>query len=132
MVTLKTFDNLVDAHLLKTKLESEGVPCFLFDENIVALDPLYNMAVGGIKLKVAHKDIANASEILRQIEQAHYTNELNEVILCARCKSKNIGYFRSFRGAKGTLSILSLLLFMVYPIYFRYVYKCKDCGHEFN
>lgn len=32
MVTLKTFDNLVDAHLLKTKLESEGVTCFLFDE----------------------------------------------------------------------------------------------------
>ena len=56
MITLKTFDNSIDAHLLKTKLESEGISCVLFDENIVSLDPLYNMAVGGIKLRIAEND----------------------------------------------------------------------------
>lgn len=132
MITLKTFDNSIDAHLLKTKLESEGISCFLFDENIVSLDPLYNMAVGGIKLRIAETDQEKAIQIIRQIETTNYTNEQNKAVVCQRCASENIGYFRSFRGAKGILSVLSLLVFLVYPIYFKYVYKCKDCGHEFK
>ncbi|PTM03401.1 MAG: hypothetical protein DA405_10495 [Bacteroidetes bacterium] len=54
LVTLKTFDNLVEAHLIKSKLESDDLPCFLFDENIMALNPLYNLTVDGIKLKTYH------------------------------------------------------------------------------
>ena len=51
---------------MKSKLESEGISCFLFDENIVNLNPLYNMAVGGIKLKINRNDITAATEILNQ------------------------------------------------------------------
>ena len=47
--TLKIFENPIDAHLLKTKLESEGIDCYLIDENTVSVMPLYNITVGGIK-----------------------------------------------------------------------------------
>lgn len=55
LITLKTFDNSIEAHLMKSKLKSENIVCFLFDENIVGLNPVYNIAVGGIKLKVINQ-----------------------------------------------------------------------------
>jgi hypothetical protein len=35
MITIKTFDNPVEAHILKSRLESEGIHCYLFDENML-------------------------------------------------------------------------------------------------
>jgi len=43
LVTLKTFDNSIEAHLLKVKLESEGIRCFIFDENIVSMNPILTL-----------------------------------------------------------------------------------------
>lgn len=51
-VTIKTFDDAISAHLLRVKLESEDIPCFIRDEHIVTMNPLFNFAVGDIKLKV--------------------------------------------------------------------------------
>lgn len=60
LIAIYTFENSVEAHLLKSKLESEDIPCFLFDENISTVMPLYSLATGGIKLKVRqeHFEIA--------------------------------------------------------------------------
>lgn len=55
-VTLKVFQNSIDAHLLKTQLESEGIECFIFDEQMVTMNMLYSNAVGGIKLKIQEED----------------------------------------------------------------------------
>ena len=63
-VTIRTFDHAMDAHLLKSKLESEGVECFLFDENTVSINPLYGIATGGIKLRVIEEDAERAMAIL--------------------------------------------------------------------
>jgi len=51
LVTFKTFNNPIEAHLCKTKLESEDILYFIFDENMVSLNPFYNYMLGGIKLK---------------------------------------------------------------------------------
>lgn len=47
--TLKIFDSYVEAHLLKTKLESKMICCFLQDENSIATNPLHSYVLGGIK-----------------------------------------------------------------------------------
>ena len=57
LVTVKTFDNSMDAHLLKSRIESEGVRCFLFDDETVTMNPLFAQAIGGIKLKVNQRDL---------------------------------------------------------------------------
>lgn len=64
LVTLASFDNSIDAHLLRTKLESEEIPCFIFDENMVTLNPLNNITVGGVKVKVMEEDLDAARNIL--------------------------------------------------------------------
>src|SRR4051812_41685550 len=55
-----TFENYYDvmlAHIVRTKLEDNGIPCFIADENTLTANPLYNQAVGGIKLKIFERDL---------------------------------------------------------------------------
>ncbi|MDO6435845.1 DUF2007 domain-containing protein [Cyclobacterium sp. 1_MG-2023] len=133
LITLKTFDNSIEAHLMKSKLKSENIVCFLFDENIVGLNPVYNIAVGGIKLKVIKSDIDKASLILKETEKARLTNEIGEVIICPVCHSEEVyGGFKSMKGIKGIISAITSFLLMVYPIYYKSIYKCKKCGKEFK
>ena len=61
---------------MKSKLESKNIMCFLFDENIVGLNPLYNVTVGGIKLKINKSDVDKAISIIEEVEKACLTNDL--------------------------------------------------------
>ena len=64
LVTVATFDNMLAAYIAKGRLEAEGVPCWLKDENLGQTDWLYNIAVGWIKLQVEGKNSVQAREIL--------------------------------------------------------------------
>lgn len=133
LLTLKTFDSSLEAHLLKSRLSNEGIMAFLFDENIMTLNPLYNIMVGGIKLKVSELDFERAQRILNEIEQTPLRDESNTVLVCPACRSGN--YYQGYKSMKGIGGILSAILaFMltVFPLYFKSVYKCKDCGNEFQ
>lgn len=118
---------------MKSKLESQNIMCFLFDENIVGLNPLYNIAVGGIKLKIKESDLDKAIAIIEEIEKCPLTNDQGELLKCPNCHSEDmyIG-FKSMKGTKGILSAITAFLLMVFPIYYRTVYKCKHCGNEFK
>ena len=133
LVTIKTFDNSIEAHIMKSKLESEDIMCFLLDENIVGLNPLYDVAVGGIKLKIKKSDVGQATEIIEESVKSAITNDQGEVVQCPNCKSEDIySGFKSMKGTKGILSAIVSFLFMVYPIYYKTVYKCKKCRTEFK
>ena len=133
LITLKTFDNSFEAHLLKTTLESEGIQCFIFDENMVSINPLFNITVGGIKLKINNADLGKALEILEENEELKLTNENNEVIKCPKCDSEDIYLdFKSMKGLKGFFSLIVSFLFFLFPIYYKSLNKCKSCGHEFK
>jgi len=133
LVTIKTFDNSIDSHIWKSKLESEGIRCYLFDENMVSLNLLYNISVGGIKLKINQTDFDKANKLIEEIENLPIRNENNEIIKCPNCKSTNLDSdYKSIKGIKGILSFITSLLFMVFPFYFKRVYKCMECETKFN
>ena len=69
MITIKVFDNPIDVHVLKSKLESEGIHCYIFDEQIVSMNLLYNNAIGGVKLNVSEDDAKNARQIISDLEK---------------------------------------------------------------
>lgn len=132
-VTIKVFDNPIEAHLLKSKLESEGIPCFLQDENIVSLNPLYNYAVGGIKLNIPSSDLKATQQILAEIESAPNLDQAEEIIQCPKCMSTDLyTNFKSMKGTKGILSAVISFIMGVLPIYYKTVYRCKNCGNEFK
>ncbi len=119
--------------MMRSKLESENIVCFLFDENIVGLYPLYNVTVGGIKLKINKSDLDKASLIIDETVKSALTNDQGEVIKCPKCESEDIySSFKSMKGIKGILSAIFSFMFMVFPIYYKTVYKCKNCGSEFK
>ena len=68
-ILLRSFDNYIDAHIVKGRLEDQGIHCWLKDENLSALivDPILTNAVsGGIKLMVPEAELEKAMEILNQ------------------------------------------------------------------
>jgi hypothetical protein len=79
MVTVATFDFLPDAEIAKGRLLAEGIQCRLADQHLVQTDWLYSIAVGGIKLQVAAKDVDQARAALDrdfsdELDDAHYSD----------------------------------------------------------
>lgn len=133
LVTLQVFDTAIDAHILKNTLESEDIVCYIFDENIVTLNPLLNYAVGGIRLQVNEKDLDQAKAILNELNATPLTDENNDAIKCPNCESTNLYTdFKSMKDAKGFFAMVTAFLFIAFPLYSKSVYKCKECNTEFE
>ena len=133
LITIKRFDNLIEAQMMKSKLESENITCFLFDQNMVGLNPLFNVTLGGIKLKVNKTEKEKATKIIEEILQASLVDDKSEVVKCPHCGSEDVySDFKSMKGVKGILSAIVSFLFLVFPIYYKTVYKCKNCDKEFK
>ncbi|MGY5353300.1 DUF2007 domain-containing protein [Wenyingzhuangia sp. IMCC45467] len=130
---MKVFENYFEAHVLKSKLESENIKSYLQDENMITLNPLYNITLGGIKLKVKSDDFEKSQSIIKEIESIPVTDENNEILICPKCSSDKIyAHFKSTKSTKGILSILISFLFLIYPIYYKTLRKCKECNFEFK
>lgn len=71
-VTILTFTYPHEAHLVKTKLESEGISVLLLDELTTQVNNFYSNAIGGVKLQVEEKDLELSKIIL---EDLGYINE---------------------------------------------------------
>lgn len=69
MRTLAVFGHPDQAHLLRMRLEGCGIAAHVRDENMVALDWLASLAVGGVKVDVADEDYAAALEVMDEGEQ---------------------------------------------------------------
>jgi len=55
IIVYRTFYNPIEANIIKAKLEDSGIPCFLTDENVATIQPLFNQAIGGVKLNVLRR-----------------------------------------------------------------------------
>lgn len=136
IVVFQTFSDPVNANIAKGLLDAHGIECFLSDENIITLNPLYNNAVGGIKLNVFEKDIDCISSILKSDYIPETTSEFtgNEKgnIICPNCHSDNVSYGGSIKRKFGYFDVLLALLLMIYPFTMRKTYHCFECNHEFK
>jgi hypothetical protein len=63
-VLLGTYENYIDAHIVQGRLEEEGISCWLKDEHTLTINPLWNNALGYIKLMVPDTQYERALEIL--------------------------------------------------------------------
>ncbi|KAA9340037.1 putative signal transducing protein [Adhaeribacter soli] len=66
LVTVAKFFSPTEAHVYRAKLESEGIPAFVFDENLATFYPFASSLTGGAKLKVRAEDLERAQEILAE------------------------------------------------------------------
>lgn len=132
-VRVKTFIELMDAYMLRARFEGEGIRCYIKNENLIMMDPLYSNAVGGAQLWVFHSQLPAALEIIEEIENQPYTDESGKAIECPDCFStKLVAGHKSYKGIGGFFSMLFALLTATYPVYSKNVFKCQDCGKSFE
>lgn len=65
-VIVERYTNPISAQLALGRLQTEGIWAVLDDLNTIAINPLYSLALGGIKLKVLAEDAESARTILNQ------------------------------------------------------------------
>ena len=114
--TIGAFEYVADVQVIKAKLESEGIPVFLRDENTLNTDPLISSAIGGVKLQVYSIDKEKAVKIYNNI-RSYATDRDGNPIVCPNCKaSKSEVYY----GRKG-------LLYKLFPFLEPIKYRCLNC-----
>jgi hypothetical protein len=115
--TLGAFEYPADVQIIKGKLESEGIPVFLKDENTINTDPLISQAIGGVKLQVYSRDRDRALNIYNEIRSYALDNSGN-LIICPNCKAQRSEVYYSRNG----------LINRLFPFLEKKKYKCLNCG----
>ncbi|MBD1396884.1 DUF2007 domain-containing protein [Pontibacter sp. JH31] len=134
LVTVATFSQPTEAYILKGRLEAEGIPCFLGDEHIIAAQPLYSVAVGGVKLQVTEGDEQEAREMIGRIMRGtseyilddgmkldQSAQDYDPEIICPICDSASITEKGFFGGILG----------ITVPFVSR-KFHCHGCGYTWK
>ena len=62
IIIFDTYSDPVLAHIIRARFEDNDIPSFV-DENMSHIYPLYNTAMGGVKLKIFAKDLELAQTL---------------------------------------------------------------------
>lgn len=140
-VVYSTYYNPMEANIIKAKLEDSGFACFLADENVATLNPLYNQAIGGVKLIVFERDVEAINTLLAEdnslafesSDEIVYEEELGEdKTVCEKCGSTNVGYGMATDKKYSIWATILAFLTLTTPIKAKKCHHCYDCGYEFD
>ena len=114
--TIGSFEYVADVQVIRAKLESEGIPVFLRDENTLNTDPLISSAIGGVKLQVYTVDKEKALYIYNKI-RAYALDEEGNPVVCPNCRAAKSEVYYSRKG----------LLYKLFPFLEPKKYRCLNC-----
>lgn len=128
LVTIRQFRDLPEALLAKGSLESAGIVCSLWDDNLVRLDWFWSNLIGGIRLKVAPEDAEASDEILNlpipeDLDVPGVGNYHQP--RCPKCQSLDIAY----RELNKPVAYFSAYLLVPIPLE-RLAWRCHTCDVE--
>jgi hypothetical protein len=66
-VTVLILNNPIDLIVLRTRLEDEGIDYLVPDELTTQVNPLYSVAVGGVRLQVRESQVSEVQELLKEL-----------------------------------------------------------------
>ncbi|MEO6523349.1 MAG: DUF2007 domain-containing protein [Mucilaginibacter sp.] len=135
IITFQTYYDPMLAHIVRTRLEDNGIACFVVDENMGTLYPAYNAAIGGIKLKIFARDLDKCKAILAE-DSTLNVDEIPEAesetqVVCPYCGSNNVRY--GFASGENTgwfarlFSAIRLDKFVE-----QNEFHCFNCGRDFE
>ena len=144
IVVFNSYYNPIEASIIKERLIANGIRCFLSDEHTNTVNPLYNQALGGVKLHLFQDDVQSAKSILADeaveinIEEIgvtdadeHISNAASVDQICINCGSRNVGYVYSTKRRFSVFTMIISFLLFVYPFKARKSHHCFDCQTEF-
>ncbi len=108
-----SFEYAVDVQIIRGRLESEGIPVFIQNENTLNSEN----PRGGVKLQVYNRDRARALEIYNEIRAYALDNEGNP-IACPNCKAQKSEPYYERKG----------IFYKLFPFFEKRKYRCLNCG----
>ena len=114
---LAVFEYSTEAHVTKSRLDSEGFKTMLMDEKTIDSDPLISNAIGGVKLLVHQNDFEKALKIYNKIRTYQKDKNGND-ILCSNCKSNRVLIAPTQRKN---------VFYMLFPFFEKTRHICNDC-----
>ena len=126
LVTIGRYSTPYEANMVKSQLESAGIPAFVADEYTVGMNWLYSNALGGVKVQVPEPLASKAQQILASENELSATCD-SDAETCPECGSKNTEYFLDKRSTFLTWALLGLPLLL--PTEKK---RCNDCGHRWR
>jgi len=134
LITVATFTNPIEAHIVRGRLECEEIPAFVSHEHHIWAKWSLSQALGGVKIQVAPSLAQQASQIISEINAGVFalTPEADESesedIHCPKCNSTSI-FWRTWSWKLS----LFVLFFLYIPVpYSTYLSKCKKCGNRWT
>ena len=138
IITFESYYDPMLAHIIRTRLEANGVPCYIADENIIGANPLYNQATGGVKLKIFERDLLKCRTILAMEgdlhEQDHFEidGETQTYVVCPYCASQNVADIsKNAERGKQEISFTDIIN-IINPFYIPNNRHCFNCGRDFE
>ncbi len=128
IIVFDSFDNVIKANIIKTKLDAYGIPCFLTGEHFVNVYPIRNELFPGVRLCIFEKDLERVREIL--VEEPIPESD---ILRCPRCGSKNVVFEEGKKSQSRSFLFFVMFFLILFPLTARKkVYWCKNCENEFN
>ncbi|MBN1291058.1 MAG: DUF2007 domain-containing protein [Candidatus Latescibacteria bacterium] len=130
LITIGCFSQGIEAHLAKTRLESEGIECFIRDENTINVNWLYSNAIGGVKLQVRQSDSEKAKKIFSHFDEipSHNKTDSEAQQRCPKCNSIDIRYEKFARKP----AFWSWILLGIPLPFVKRKWKCNTCGYSWK
>ncbi len=131
-VIVASYTDAISAHIVRGRLEEEGIPVDVVNEHHVWANWLISQALGGVQLQVPLKFQNVAYETLNKIETGLYQDLLEEVEpsspehTCPRCKSEKTEQFDLLR--RWALLFTQLQLFLAPIPFTRHLIRCRTCS----
>jgi hypothetical protein len=120
IIVVNTFNSIIEANIVKAKLDAYGIPCFLSEEHLTSLTT--HILSGGVRLHIFEEDLPKVKEILT-IEWVQKTDE-DDLVHCPKCRSKRI-----LSTPKRLLNPAFIVKFLLQLSKKHY---CLDCDTEFD
>ena len=134
LITVARFREPWEAHMLRGRLEAEGIPASVAHEFVIAVDWLLSNAIGGVRVQVPLSCTEDAKEIEAGCRNGKYKSELQaelgdlDDVCCPRCGS---AHFSKRRTISQIIFGVFFALFGL-PLPGTWICVCEKCGAKFK
>lgn len=126
LTTIATYSLPYQAQIARAKLDSEGIPAFIADEQTINMQWLYSNAMGGVRLQVPRSYSQQAIELLNEdLSEALIQQHGTDTVSCSACGSAGTEPYQT--GRRWAFLVFIGLDFPLFPV--KNTIKCNNCGH---
>lgn len=127
-VVIDGFTDVIQADIVRGRLEVEGIPAILGNRHLVTADWMYAQALGGVRILVPREFVSEARALIADIDSGKFLDvdeKLGQEEVCADCGGK----LARKTSASWKIALFSLHFLLPIPLPFRKnVFYCPQCG----